>query len=110
MEFIPIGSVYSRGIRHDDGSAFDPLPSVVLYNLSTRRYYIAEVTAREEDSGCDFTFSAEVTSAMLPGVYNLEIYEDDSRENLLKRIVDYARAGKIAVSPNNTNSTPETSD
>lgn len=99
METLYIGAEYSRGFKHDDGSSFGSTPCVVLYSIPTKKYYVAEVSQRQGQNAYDFTFRTNTTALMLPGVYTLEIYTDERKEEMIKRIQDYVRAVRSASSP-----------
>ena len=99
MDTLYIGSKYEIGkIRFADGSAFEDTPYVVLYSTSSKKYYVADVTAGEDNS-YEAVISAATSSTMQPGVYALEIYADDSMEDILKRENESVKAVKAAASP-----------
>lgn len=97
MDTLYIGSKFEIGnIGYKDKSELDE-PYVVLYSPSSKNTYEAVV----EDNG-DNTFHAyitqEVSLTILPGVYSLEIYSDDTMEDILLHRDDYARAIRVAAS------------
>lgn len=99
MDILYIGSKYDIGkIRFADGSAFEDTPYVVLYSTSSKKYYVADVTAGEDNS-YEAVISAATSATMQPGVYALEIYADDSMEDILKRENENVKAVKAAASP-----------
>lgn len=99
MDILYIGSKYDIGkIHFADGSAFSEAPHVVLYSTSSKKYYVADVTAGEDNS-YDAVISAATSATMQPGVYALEIYTDIAMEEILKRDNEYVKAVKAAASP-----------
>ena len=109
MEVKYIGTAYIDYIAYDDGSAFATTPCVVLYSKSTKRYYKAAVeqSVSGDNTEFQFTFSASQTDTILPGVYSLEIYDNDDMENMLLRRDNYIRYEYAATS---STSIPEQSE
>ncbi len=53
----------------------------------------------------EFEFSAGTTKNMPVGVYNLEIYSDSTRTDMMKRMDNYAKVVSSASSPDSIVST-----
>lgn len=99
METIYRGVEYSNDVESLYNSTFQEAPVVVLYNRPSKRCIEATCTIRQ-DGGYDFTFSAEQTGQMIPGIYTIEVYNND-KTKLYKRIENYAKAISVGVSPDN---------
>ena len=95
---IYIGLPFQDGFKHEDETAFADVPKVALYNKSLKTYCEVSATSRQTDNGYNFEFSATTTSALLPGVYSLEIY-NNAKTKLLFVDEEYAKAVEVSVSP-----------
>jgi hypothetical protein len=97
MDVLYIGSKYDIGnIGYKDKSELDK-PYVVLYSPSSKKTYEAVV----EDNG-DNTYHAyisqEVSKTIMPGVYALEVYSDNTMAEMLLHDADYVKAIRVAAS------------
>lgn len=93
-EQLIIGSKFEiEGIGYKDGSQFESAPYVVLHSQSTRKYFMERAEWDDDNDVYKVTFPAATTNKMSEGSYDLEIYSDSERTNLIADIVeDYAYA------------------
>ena len=113
MENLYIGSDFSREIVNEDGTAFEAAPYVVLHNLATRTFAVAD-SVTDSSVGTDktaytFLFEQDTTSKMLPGVYVLEIYADSTMAVMLDCDTQY-RVVVSSASPHQSNVNPDESE
>ena len=106
MDTLFIGTRYDAGtMAYEDGSEFENPITVVLYNRISKTKL--EKPFQEGETEIEVTFSAEDTSTLLPGVYDMEIYETiDDEPNMIAYMRDYVKAVKVSVSES-TNSQNE---
>ena len=108
MEEIYRGVPYIRSIRYKDSTEFANNPNVILFNVRTKKYFVATVETAADNKSVVFTFSKEQTDAMTPGVYRLEIYEDDTNSVLITYRDTYAKVMTVAVSHDQESGDPVT--
>ena len=82
-----------------EGFTFEEEPCVVLFNRATQHYFAADDVVLSKGSAY-VTFTKSVTALMSPGSYALEVYEDESKTNIIKYIEEYADAVLSSASPN----------
>ena len=94
QEKLIIGSKFEiDGIHYRDGSEFEDAPFVVLHSISTRKYFGVSATWDDDNDVYKVTFPATMTNKMSEGSYDLEIYADSNRDNLIADIIeDYCYA------------------
>ena len=103
MEILYKGTNYTREILNSDNSAFEDAPYIVLHQRASKDF-LAAATEDVVDisSGAkkvyQFTFSAALTHDMVAGVYDIEVYADDSMEEILYYQEDYCKAVETASS------------
>ena len=102
IKTIYIGSDFDELRVRPKGFTFSRAPYVVLFNKQKRMYYEADLL-QPNGTAYDVTWTSEVTSEMIPGIYALEVYADDSKTKLLKYQEVYAQAITVAASPEQEN-------
>lgn len=106
MDTLYIGTKYTAGtLAYDDGSEFQNTVKAVLFNRVSQTKEELEFESGETE--LDVTFPASQTANIVPGIYDLEIYEYVNDEPVMiyyKR--DYANAINVSVSED-TNSQNE---
>ena len=87
------------GVRffNEDGTAMAAAPYPTLHDLKTKKYYVADTIAQQEDGSYIAKWSASVTREMAVGVYNLEVFADSTMELMIR--YNRAFANAIVVSP-----------
>jgi len=99
MATIYIGSDFNDlRLLEKGGFAFTDEPYVVLFYKQSKKYFAAD-DLQEITGGYDVNFTADVTSRMVPGTYTLEVYTDNTMQNMLYRKEAYATAVIVAASP-----------
>lgn len=105
MEIIDIGTSFKvLSLVGTDGFTFDPQkpPVCRLHNIQEGMYYDADgINIDTEENTCDVDWTADVTTNMIPGMYNLDVYVKDEDDNfiMLLHLDDYAKARVVSVSP-----------
>lgn len=88
-EKLIIGSLFEiEGIGYRDGTQFEAAPYIVLHSQSMRKYFGVEAVWDNDNEVYKAVFPAEMTNKMSMGSYDLEVYEDSTRENLIADIVE----------------------
>lgn len=91
-------------VFQQNGTAFTTPPCVVLHSTEMGKYYIADkVTGKNGGIWYDAVFSKSVTANMNPGVYALEIYNDNNMTAMLGYDCDYCEAVIAATTDGQTN-------
>ena len=106
MEIIYQGTKYSNVMRQAGNIAFASKPYVVLYSPTTKKWFGSNLMPNKSGEVMyEFEFSAAITKNMPVGVYNLEIYSDSTRTDMMKRMDNYAKVVSSASSPDSIVST-----
>lgn len=91
---------------NEDGTAMAAAPYPTLHDLKTKKYYVADTIAQQEDGSYVAKWSASVTREMAVGVYNLEVFADSTMELMIRYQRAFANAIVVSPTPGEENGNP----